>query len=270
MKRVVTLQDISCFGRCSITVALPILSAMGMECAILPTAVLSAHTMFPDYTCLDISSQMEPISRHWLELGLRFDAIYTGYLANENQCSRAVTFIERFRTGDNLVVVDPAMADQGQLYPGFGPDFPQAMTRVCACADLVLPNLTEAALLTGTPWQEQWSRAQVRTMLEKLLALGCKAAMITGYGEGEDTGFLALDRDGRELSYRHPLLPRNYPGTGDVFSSVLVGGLVRGLSLDEAGVLASDFVADCIAATAADPRGPNYGVEFEGQLGKLR
>ena len=106
-------------------------------------------------------------------------------------------------------------------------------------------------------------------MLEKLLALGCKAVMITGFGEGGDTGFLALDRDGRELSYSHPLLPRSYPGTGDVFSSVLVGGLVRGLSLREAGVLASDFVAGCIAATAADPQGPDYGVEFEGQLGKL-
>ena len=112
MKRVVTLQDISCFGRCSITVALPILSAMGMECAILPTAVLSAHTMFPGYTCLDISGQMEPISRHWQALGLGFDAIYTGYLANEQQCAQAVDFIKDFRTGGNIVVVDPAMADQ--------------------------------------------------------------------------------------------------------------------------------------------------------------
>ena len=269
MKRVVTLQDISSFGRCSITVALPILSAMGMECAILPTAVLSAHTMFPGYTCLDISGQMKPVSRHWQALGLRFDAIYTGYLANEEQCEQAVDFIKDFRTGENIVVADPAMADQGRLYPGFGPDFPQAMAKVCACADLILPNLTEAALLTGTPWQEKWTRQQVRAMLEKLLALGCKAAMITGFGEGGDTGFLALDRDGRELSYSHPLLPRSYPGTGDVFSSVLVGGLVRGLSLREAGVLASDFVAGCIAATAADPQGPNYGVEFEGQLGDL-
>ena len=269
MKRVVTLQDISCFGRCSITVALPILSAMGMECAILPTAVLSAHTMFPGYTCLDISGQMEPISRHWQALGLGFDAIYTGYLANGEQCGQAIKFIERFRTGDNIVVVDPAMADQGRLYPGFGPEFSRDMARVCACADLILPNLTEAALLTGTPWQERWSRREVRAMLEKLLALGCGAAMITGFGEGGSTGFLALDREGRELSYSHPLLPRSYPGTGDVFSSVLVGGLVRGLSLREAGVLASDFVAGCIAATAADPQGPDYGVEFESQLGKL-
>lgn len=269
MKRVVTMQDISCFGRCSITVALPILSAMGMECAILPTAVLSAHTMFPGYSCQDISDQIEPISRHWRSLGLRFDAIYTGYLANEEQCAQAVTFIDRFRSKDNIVVVDPAMADQGRLYPGFGPDFPQAMAKVCACADLILPNLTEAALLTGTPWQERWSRDQVRAMLEKLLALGCGAAMITGYGEGESTGFLALDRDGRELSYSHPLLPRSYPGTGDVFSAVLVGGLMRGMGLRQAGVLASNFVAGCIAATAADPQGPDYGVEFEGQLGKL-
>lgn len=270
MKRVVTLQDISCLGRCSITVALPVISAMGVECAILPTALLSTHSIFDGFTCCDLSGQIEPISRHWLSQGIGFDAIYTGYLASEEQCAKAVAFIEKFRTGDNVVIVDPAMADRGRLYPAFGPDFPKAMAQVCREADLILPNLTEAALLTGTEYREDWTKPQVMELLEKLLALGCKAAMITGYGSGSGTtGFLALDQKGRELGYSHPLLPHSYHGTGDLFSSALVGALLRGKELREAGIIAADFVYGSIRATAENPDAPWYGVEFETQLPEL-
>lgn len=270
MKRVVTLQDISCLGRCSITVALPVISAMGVECAILPTAVLSTHTVFEGFTCCDLSGQIEPISLHWLSQGISFDAIYTGYLASETQCMQAVEFINRFRTGNNSVIVDPAMADRGRLYPALGPDFPKAMARLCREADLILPNLTEAALLTGTDYREDWTKPQVMTLLEKLLTLGCKAAMITGCGSGAGTtGFLAMDQNGRELSYSHPVLPHQYHGAGDLFSSALVGALVRGRNLREAGVIAADFVYGCIRATAESPTAPWYGVEFEAQLPAL-
>lgn len=270
MKRIVTLQDISCLGRCSITVALPVISAMGVECAIVPTAVLSTHTMFQGFTCCDLSEQIEPISRHWLSQGLSFDAIYTGYLASEAQCGQAVDFINSLRGENTMVIVDPAMADKDRLYPAFGPAFPGEMARVCAQADLVLPNLTEAALMTGTAYREDWTKTQVLDMLEKLLALGCKSAMITGYGSGAGTtGFLAMDKDGRELSYSHTLLPHSYHGTGDLFSSAVVGGLMQGRELREAGVIAADFVSDCIAATSADPNGPWYGVEFEALLPEL-
>lgn len=270
MKRVVTLQDISCLGRCSITVALPVISAMGVECAIVPTVVLSTHTMFKGFTVCDLSDQIEPITRHWLSQGIKFDAVYTGYLASEDQCGQAADFIKSFKTGENMVIVDPAMADHGKLYPAFGPDFPKAMAGVCAQADLVLPNLTEAAFLTGTPYKENWSEAEVKELLEKLLALGCKSAMITGYGGGKGkTGFAAMDKSGRELSYSHTLLPVNYHGTGDIFSSAVVGGLMRGLGLREAGVIAADFVSRCIEYTSSQPDAPWYGVEFEALLPEL-
>lgn len=270
MKRVVTLQDISCLGRCSITVALPVISAMGVECAIVPTAVLSTHTMFKGFTCCDLSDQIEPITRHWLSQGIKFDAVYTGYLASEDQCGQTVNFIKSFKTGDNMVIVDPAMADHGKLYPAFGPEFPRAMAGVCAQADLVLPNLTEAAFLTETPYQESWTDGQVKDMLEKLLALGCKSAMITGYGGAQGkTGFLAMDRSGEVISYSHELLPVSYHGTGDIFSSAVVGSLMRGLGLREAGVIAADFVSRCIEYTSAQPNAPWYGVEFEALLPEL-
>ena len=152
MKRIVTLQDISCLGRCSVTVALPVISAMGVECVALPTAVLSTHTMFPDFTCLDLTDQIAPIARHWKAQSIHFDAIYTGYLASPDQCDRVIEFFQDFRTPDGLIFVDPAMADGGKLYAALGPDFPQAMARVCAQADILAPNLTEACLLTGTPY----------------------------------------------------------------------------------------------------------------------
>lgn len=270
MKRVVTLQDISCFGRCSCTVALPVISAMGVECAILPTAVLSAHTMFEGFTCLDLSDQISPIVRHWQTQGIEFDAVYTGYLASEGQCGQAVDLIRSFRREGSLVVVDPAMADRGKLYPGFGSQFPKAMAQVCAEADLVLPNLTEAALLTGSEYHESWTRHQVEELLEKLLDLGPKTAMVTGYGGEEGlTGFMAMDSSGRICSYSHPILPQTFHGTGDLFSSAVVGAMVQGKSLEQAGRLAADFVYKCILRTAADPQGPWYGVEFEPLLGEL-
>ena len=142
MKRIITLQDISCVGRCSITVALPVISAMGVECGILPTAVLSNHTMFKNFTCKDLSDQIEPISDVWEMEGITFDGIYTGYLASIEQCEQVCRFFDRFSTGDNLVLVDPAMADNGKLYAAFGPDFPEAMKKVCAKADVIVPNIT--------------------------------------------------------------------------------------------------------------------------------
>ena len=191
MKRVVTLQDISCLGRCSITVALPVISAMGVECAIVPTAVLSTHTMFKGFTCCDLSDQIEPITRHWLSQGIKFDAVYTGYLASEDQCGQTVDFIKSFKTGDNMVIVARNGRSRQTLSCLWARNSPWAMAGVCAQADLVLPNLTEAAFLTETPYQESWTDGQVRDMLEKLLALGCKSAMITGYGGAQGkTGFL--------------------------------------------------------------------------------
>ena len=155
MKRIVSLQDISCLGKCSLTVALPVLSAMGVECAILPTAVLSTHTMFEGFTCRDLTEEIGPIAAHWKKEGVAFDAIYTGYLASAEQAADICAFFDAFKTADNLIVVDPVMADNGKLYPAFGPEFPAEMAKVCAKADLIVPNLTEASLLTGLPYRTE-------------------------------------------------------------------------------------------------------------------
>ena len=155
MKRIVSIQDISCLGRCSLTVALPVVSAMGVECAIVPTAVLSTHTAFPGFTCKDLTDQLPPIARHWRSQNVAFDAISTGYIASAPQTRQVLDFVAAIRRPGTLLVVDPAMADHGKLYAGFDDDFPQAMAQVVAQADVALPNLTEACLLTGTPYREE-------------------------------------------------------------------------------------------------------------------
>ena len=151
MKRIITIQDISCLGKCSLTVALPVISAMGVECAILPTAVLSTHTMFQNFTCKDLTDQIGPIARHWKQENIRFDAIYTGYLASAEQIDDVCRFFDQFKTEDNFIFVDPVMADNGKLYAAFDEAFPREMAKVCAKADIIVPNLTEASLLTGLP-----------------------------------------------------------------------------------------------------------------------
>ena len=270
MKRIVTLQDISCVGRCSITVALPILSAMGVECGILPTAVLSTHTMFKTFTCKDLSDQIEPIADAWEQEGITFDGIYTGYLASASQCRQVCEFFDRFNSSDNLILVDPAMADNGKLYPAFNSSFPAEMAKVCAKADIILPNITEACLLTGTPYRTEYGPDYIAELSEKLLQLGCRTAAITGvsYKPGQ-LGVAYLNKDGEKFSYFTKWCPQSYHGTGDLYSSVVLGGLMRGLPLGDALALAADFVVVCIEATAVSDSARWYGVEFESQIPKL-
>lgn len=280
MKRIVTLQDISCVGRCSITVALPVISAMGVECGILPTAVLSTHTMFKNFTCKDLSDQIAPISDAWETEHVAFDGIYTGYLASGEQCAQICHFFDRFRGGRNpadgcRIIVDPAMADNGRLYPAFNEAFPKEMAAVCAKADLILPNLTEASLLTGLPYRTEYDESYIRTLLQALLELGCHTAVITGVSyDPAKLGVAALDRDGNAFSYFTRRCEQSYHGTGDIYSATVAGGLMRGMELDEALTLAADYVVRCIDATAAAKDSRWYGAEFESQIpwlcGQLR
>lgn len=270
MKRIITLQDISCVGRCSITVALPVISAMGVECGILPTAVLSTHTMFKKFTCKDLSDQITPIADAWETEQITFDGIYTGYLASAGQCEQVCDFFDRFATSDNLVVVDPAMADNGKLYPAFDASFPAAMGKVCAKADVILPNITEACLLTGMPYQTTYDEAYIRELLEKLLGLGCHTAVLTGVSfEPGRLGVAYLDKEGNTYSYFTRKCPQSYHGTGDLYSSTVVGGLMRGLNLSDSVSLAADFVVNCIEETANDENARWYGVSFESQIPEL-
>ncbi len=264
MKRIVTIQDISCIGCCSITVALPVISAMGVECGILPTAVLSNHTMFQDFTCADLSDQIQPISDMWEKENLTFDGIYTGYLASGEQCGQVVRFMKRFTGSGTLVIVDPAMADNGNLYPAFDSSFPKAMAEVCRKADIILPNITEAALLTGMPYKTAYDRTYIREMLERLLELGCGTAVLTGVSfEPGRLGVASLDREGKEFTYFTKWCSQSYHGTGDIFASTVTGGLMRGLALGDALTIAADYVVACIEATASSENPRWYGAEFE-------
>lgn len=270
MKRVVTLQDISCVGRCSTTVALPVISAMGVECGILPTAILSTHTMFQSFTCKDLSDQITPIADVWKKEDLSFDGIYTGYLASSGQCDQICEFFDRFVSSDNMIFVDPAMADNGALYPAFDEKFPAAMAKVCAKADVIVPNLTEASLLTGMPYKAVYDEAYIQELLRRLLDLGCQTAVLTGVSfETGKLGVSSLSREGECFSYFTRHCPQSYHGTGDLYSAAAFGGLMRGLSLGNALTLAADFVVACIEATASSDSPRWYGAEFESQIPKL-
>jgi pyridoxine kinase len=272
MKRVITIQDISCVGKCSITTALPIISALGIETAILPTAVLSNHTQFSEFTCKDLEDQIEPISDTWERLGINFDGIYTGYLASEKQIDLVIKFFNRFGKDGILRFVDPAMADDGKLYVSFDDNFPKAMARLCGNADIIIPNLTEACLMTDTQYTEKYDEKNVRELLYKLAGLGTKkAVVITGVSfEPGKTGFAAYEIEKDKYTfYSHERLNKNYHGTGDVYSSVAFGELMNGLSLKEALVKAADFTISSIQETMENDPDKDYAVDFEKVLPTL-
>ena len=265
MKRILTIQDISCFGKCSLTVALPILSAMGIETVILPTAVLSTHTLFRGFTCKDLSDQLVPIASHWKEEGITFDAIYTGYLGTEEEIDTVIGIIETFRNEKTLVIVDPAMGDNGRLYAAFDEHYARKNADLCAVADIADPNITEAAFLTGLPYRETYTEEYIRELLLALAGTGTKMPIVTGVSLGEGkTGAMGYDAGKKEFfHYQNDRVPAAYHGTGDIFSSVLAGAFVRGKDRTEALKAAADYTALTIAETLKNPGNPWYGVDFE-------
>ena len=264
MKRIVTIQDISCVGKCSLTVALPIISAIGVETAIIPTAVLSTHTMFKNFTCKDLDDQILPIARHWKSEGITFDAFYTGYLASPQQIDKVMTVITELKQEGNLVIIDPAMADNGKLYPAFGDDFPAEMAKLCATADVVLPNITEACLLTNTPYREAYGPAFVKEVVEKLAAMGAETVVLTGAAFDGKYGVLVYQKSAKQYYfYEQQKIDAVFHGTGDIFSSTFTGLLVRGEPIENAVQLAADFTALCIQNTLHSSSPNWYGVDFE-------
>ncbi len=271
MKRILTIQDISCFGKCSLTVALPLLSAMGIETVILPTAVLSTHTLFKGFTCKDLSDQLKPITDHWSQEGITFDAIYTGYLGTEEEIDTVIEIIRTFRNPNTLVFVDPAMGDNGKLYPAFNEHYAKKNASLCAVADITDPNITEAAYLTGLPYRETYQEEYVREMLKALAALGTRVPILTGVSLGEGkTGAMGYDaaRD-TFFHYQNDRIPAAYHGTGDIFSSVLAGAFVLGAERTAALKIAADFTARTIEETLKNPENPWYGVDFEAVIPEL-
>ena len=265
MKRILTIQDISCFGKCSLTVALPLLSAMGVEAVILPTAVLSTHTLFKGFTCKDLSDQLKPITDHWKQEGISFDAICTGYLGTEEEIDTVIGIIESFRNENTLIFVDPAMGDNGKLYPAFNEHYARKNADLCAVADIADPNITEASFLTGLPYRETYSEDYVRELLTALAVLGTKTPILTGVSLSEGkTGAMGYDAEKKEFfNYQNDRIPAAYHGTGDIFSSVLAGAFVLGIDRTDALKIAADYTALTIAETLKNPGNPWYGVDFE-------
>ncbi len=266
MKRIVTIQDISCVGKCSLTVALPIISAMGTEAAVIPTAVLSTHTAFPSFTFCDLTKEIAPICEHWKSAGIDFDAIYTGYLGSFEQIELTEKLIADFKKEGTTVVVDPAMADGGKLYKGFTEAFAKRMALLCGKADIIVPNITEASFMLGVPYVDSgYDEAYIKDMLVKLTQLGCKTAVLTGvsFEEGK-LGVMSYNSEsGEYFSYFRERIPESFHGTGDVYASTLVGALMRDKSIEESLMIATDYTVESIKATIKNSPDRKYGVNFE-------
>ena len=266
MKRIVTIQDISGVGKCSLTVALPIISAMGVETSVLPTAVLSTHTAFKDFTFRDLTSDIQPILKHWKDQKFTFDAIYTGYLGSKEQIDLMSNMFDYYKKQGTLILVDPCMADNGSLYPGFTKGFAHEMAGLCGKADIIVPNMTEASYLLDIPYVENgYDEAYVKDILQKLAALGAKKVAIKGITLKEGLyGVYSYDSTTKEYtSYYHKRLQQNFHGTGDIFASVVVGALMKDYTLEKALSLAADYVVESIEETLKSDNPNWYGVNFE-------
>lgn len=267
-KRVLAVSDISCLGKCALTTALPVLSACGHECVLLPTAVLSTHTAadFGDYTCEDLTHRLLPILQHWQRLGITFDAVYIGYLTTSAQAALLEEQLPKLCREDTLWLVDPILGDNGQLYRGLSAENIAALRRLCQRADIITPNLTEAALLTGLHHGDT-----ADDLLAALQTLTNAQVLLTGVPfDGEQIGILSRDKSGAVCAHANPHINAMLHGTGDLVASAALGAYLCGVSLTDAATVAADFVAACIKRQQACPDGRWYGLPFEQELGMLK
>lgn len=271
--RVAAIHDLSGFGRCSLTVAIPVLSAMGVQCCPLPTAFLSTHTGgFEGFTFLDMTGEMPKVAAHWRDLGLRFDAVYSGFLGSERQIGTVEAFLRDFRGPETLVVVDPVMGDHGRVYQTYTEALCAGMARLAGHADVITPNLTEAALLLGTAYEDLPAGERGLREIAGALSLGGRRSVVlTGASLSPDyTGAVCFDAaTGRTEAVQTPYIAHEFHGTGDVFASVLTGALVKGAPLAKAARQAAEFVLACAERTAAEGLSLREGVDFEPLLGRL-
>ncbi len=270
-KRIATIQDMSSFGKCSLTVAHPILSAMGLETCPVPTALLSNHTGgFKDWYFKDLTDTLKPIAEQWHALDLRFDAFSTGYLGNMEEIDLTANFFALFPEAKKIV--DPVFADHGKLYAGFDMEYARGMRRLCGKADLIVPNLTEAAFLLEEPMLTPgYSEKDIHDLLKRLADLGCQVAAVTGViYDPKLQGAVMYDREADTYcSYFQENIDAEFHGTGDVFTSVLAGGIALGLSMEASLKLAVDYTVQCIKVTLPIRDQHWYGVIFETELGDL-
>lgn len=268
-KRVLTVQDISCFGQCSLTVALPILSACGSEAVILPSAVLSTYTSnFKNYTFRDLTEDIPSIEKHWISEGIKFDAIYTGYLGNKKQIDYVESLIKNTLKDEALVIIDPVVGDNGHLYPGFNDEYVAKVKQLSTNADYLIPNITEASFLTGMPYKKEYDESYILELFNKMSEF-CKGTIVlTGVSYDKETTGIAIYKDGQIQYYKHRLIDRNCHGTGDIFASSFTGALMQGKTPFEACKIAADFILASIENTIGCEE-HWYGVRFELELPNL-
>jgi pyridoxine kinase len=268
-KKILTIQDISCFGQCSLTVALPILSACGLETCVLPSAVLSTHTAgFSGYTFRDLTEDMPAIKDHWKNEGIRFDAIYTGYLGSTKQIQYVSDIIDETSAEGAVNIIDPAMADNGKLYPGFDMEFVASMKDLCKKADYLVPNVSEACFLTDNEYKTEYDRAYVDRLINDLVALGAKNIILTGISYAQGKTGVVIYESGRYSYYEHEKIAQGCHGTGDIYSSAFAGALLRGKTAYDAAKIAADYVVECITDSQTEEN-HWYGAKFEPSLGEL-
>lgn len=267
--RVLTIQDISCLGQCSLTVALPILSACGQETVILPSAVLSTHTGgFKEFTFRDLTDDIPDIQNHWQKEGISFDAIYTGYLGSIKQIDYVSNILDTMGRDKCIKIIDPAMADNGKLYSIFNQEYADHMALLCAKADIVLPNITECCFMTGIEYKEKYDEAYVMSVLKALRNKGMKTIVLTGVSYEENTTGVVLYNGDDYKYYSHKRLPKGSHGTGDIYASSFTGALLSGKDMFDAVGIAARYVLKCMENTQGDET-HWYGVKFEPMLGEL-
>ena len=261
--RILTIQDISCLSQCSLTVALPIISAFGIETCILPSAILSTHTAFKGFSCIDFTEEFKKIIAHWEKEKLNFNVFYTGYLLNKEQINIVKEIFNKFNTNNNsLKIIDPVMGDNGKLYTGFDLNFVQAMKSLCLNADIILPNLTEACLLTEYEYKEKYDEEYISNLIKKLEEFNVKIIILTGINFDENTTGIIVVEKGKAKYYKHRKISKICHGTGDVYSSIFIGSYLKGMNAFDAACAAADFVLECIEYTIKDTS-HWYGVKFE-------
>lgn len=268
-KRIMAINDISCFGKCSLTVALPILSAAGLEACPVPTALLSTHTGegFKNFTFKNLDDQIIPITEHWKSLDLSFDAIYSGYLGSFEQINYVENIIDKFKGA--RILIDPVMGDNGRLYTGFDERFAKGLLRLSKKADIIVPNITEASYMLGIEYKDIYSEKDILMIIDLLKKEGIPKAVITGiHMKGNIVSSAVFD--GNEVAFiKNEHIKGMYHGTGDVFASVLLACIMKGMSLKDAADIAVWYVYQCIILTKERYGENHYGVDFESILHKL-
>lgn len=271
-KKIAIINDISGYGRCSISVIQPIVSHLGVQGCPLPTAIFSNHTGFPSFFREDFTDKMSLYIEEWKKLDLHFDGIMTGFLGSAQQIGIVEQFIKDFRRPGTIVLVDPVMGDNGHIYPTYTREMCEEMKKLLAYADIITPNLTEACFLTDTPYKESgWKHAELAIMAKQLMAMGARKLVITGIKMGENyIGNVVTDENGEMEFQRQMIVEQTRSGTGDVFASILGADAVSGVPFAQSVKRASHFVRKALIETLKTPGPTNTGIDFESCLWQLR